>query len=292
MASRLNDNGASAAALPTVDRGAAAYNDGAAPTVYMANYAGSPSLRHLDQEYCPALLFSFAYLYGWPQPDRSIGWPVERRATHYRKWCMDSGAFSAWSMGLTINLDDYIACCRAQLAVDQTLTEVFALDDIKSWRTSLRNTERMWAAGVPAMPVYHIGEPDDVLRGYARDYPKIAIGGMARIKGRVKRQFVEQCFSRIWPCAVHGLAVGSREVAMAAPWHSIDASSCDVGPRKYGQWKAFDGAISGRRKLSARGFYDLRVEVKWYLDLEKEMRHVWRREMAEIQPRLAAAGWR
>jgi hypothetical protein len=41
-----------------------------------------------------------------------------------------------------------------------------------------------------------------------------------------------------------------------------------------------------------RGFYDLRPEVRFYLELENEMRWKWQREMVEVEARLTAAGWR
>lgn len=267
------------------------------PTMYVASAAGSPLFQHLDAEHCPALLLSYYYLWGARGGTTrgyvpEGGWFEDRAHTTYRCWCMDSGAFSAWALGVTISFEEYLRCCQEQLAVDPTLTEVFALDDIKSWRNTTRNTERMWAAGVPAIPVYHIGEPEDVLVGYARDYPKIAIGGMARVRGRVKQAFVEQCFSRVWPCAVHGLAATSEDVVMAVPWHSVDASSCETGPRKYGRWKAYGGVGGQGGALSVRRYYDLRPEVRWYLDLEAKMRWKWRREMREVGDRLRAAGWR
>lgn len=105
-----------------------------------------------------------------------------------------------------------------------------------------------------------------MLVGLARNYPKIAVGGMARLRGRRKRWFAEQCFARVWPKAVHGLAV---------PWHSTDASNWELNAAKFGRWKAFGGRNIGIRG----GARDLRSEVAWYRQLEQLARHRWRREM-------------
>jgi hypothetical protein len=267
-----------------------------APTCYIASYSSSPMYQHLDEQHCPALLISFFYLWGIDgfrrRPVQDAWVPTYRDKTRYRHWILDSGAYSAWSTGATLTLDDYIAVAKDLWDSDPTLHEVFALDVITDWRQSRDNTERMWAAGIPAIPVYHIGEPEDVLTGYARDYPKIAIGGMTGLRGATKRAYVEQCFARVWPCPVHGLGLTRRDLLLAVPWHSVDASSCELGPRKFGQWRAYAGAGQGAAKLPVRGFYDLRPEVRFYLELENEMRWKWQREMVEVEARLTAAGWR
>jgi hypothetical protein len=145
----------------------------------------------------------------------------------------------------------------------------------------------MWAAGVPAIPVYHVGEPEDVLRGYARDFPKVGLGMPVWYRPAERRRFAEQCFARVWPRAIHGFAVGTRDLVLAVPWHSVDCTSWEVGPGAFGRWRAFGG-----RALRIRGgSQDLRVELAWYRDLERLARHRWRRDMATVETQLRAANW-
>lgn len=274
------------------------------PTLCLASLGNGRILEFFDEDHAPAVLISYYYLNDWIQhaPVLEPGKPalrmvkIARRENSlvpvlYRSWCMDSGAFSAWTKGITIDLDAYIRTCQHLLATDPTLTEVFTLDVIgRPWQETMANTERMWAAGVPAIPVYHVGEPESVLVGYARDYPKIALGGMVKLRGQTKVRFAEQCFARIWPCAVHGLGATGTDVVMAVPWHSVDASSFEMGPRGYGQWKAFGGKEGGRGKLSTHGYYDVRPEVAWYLQLEQKMRWRWSKEMKELEDRAVKVG--
>src|SRR6185437_11816734 len=159
----------------------------------------------------PALLVSYVYLAPFLK---------NRHRYRYRDWVMDSGAFSAHNSGTGVRLADYTDCCLRLLAEDPTLTEVFALDVIGDWKASLKNCEAMWAAGVPAVPCYHVGEPESVLLGLARDYPKIALGGC--VGYRDKDLFAANCFARVWPKAVHGFGFGSEKSLMALPWHSVD----------------------------------------------------------------------
>lgn len=196
----------------------------AAPLVYNASYSNSPILAYLDAQHRPAMLMSFFYLWGsggFRKRPVEQSWMVWQKKTCYRHWILDSGAYSAWSMGAKLDLDDYIAVAKDVWQADPTLHELFGLDVFNSWRQGKANLEKMWRAGLPAIPVYHVGDPVDLLIGYAQDYPKIAIGGMAHLRGSTKLQFVEQCFQRVWPCAIHGLALSRTDLCMAAPWHCM-----------------------------------------------------------------------
>lgn len=231
-----------------------------------------------DDVQAPALLMSYYYL------DKT--WPACAHEMWYRSWCLDSGGFTAFTQGVEIKLDDYIARARELLAADPTLDFVFTLDDIRSWRNTKANTERMWAGGVPAVPVYHVGEPESVLRGYARDYPKVALGGMIPLQLREKTKFAEQCFNRVWPCAIHGLGVGGRTMLMKLPWHSADSSNWSA-PARYGKWHAHGGAWLRGAKVN-----NLRTEIEHYLKLEREVEFRWRETLAPVRETLRQAGWR
>ena len=87
--------------------------------------------------------------------------------------------------GATIKLQEYIDTCKRLMAEDPTLTEIFALDVIGDWRASLKNVEEMWRQGIEAILAFHPGEPEAALKGIAKDYPKIALGGVV---GWVKKK--------------------------------------------------------------------------------------------------------
>lgn len=228
--------------------------------------------QHADQGELlrPALLVSFVYLDPFLK---------NRHKYAYRDWVLDSGAFSAHASGKEIDLMAYIETCKKLLAEDRTLTEVFALDVIGDHKASLRNAEEMWRQGVPAIPCYHVGEPEDVLLSIARDYPKIALGGAVGF--RSKRKWAEQCFARVWrkvgPKKIHGFGYGHEDDILALPWHSVDATNWEIGPCKYGRWKSYG-------QLSVRGSsQNLRGEVEFYLKVEERARLKWQKEMAELE---------
>lgn len=226
--------------------------------------------RVIDPKDAPSVLVSYAYL---------PPFLADRPHWRIRSWVMDSGAYSVFNAGRTIDLDRYIACCQEQAATDPALDGVIALDVIGDWRAGLRNVERMWAVGVPAWPVWHIGEPESLLVGYARDYPKMCVGGVAMLRGPARRKFAEQVFARVWPKKIHGLAIGNRTDVLAVPWDSVDASSWETNPAKFGRWRAF-----GNASLRTHGSeQDLRAELRWYRDLERTARHRWAAQLAIVK---------
>ena len=246
-----------------------------APTVRLAHdpaaqgkciLSGQRGVTRIDSNIKPALLISYVYLKPF----------LKKQSDYvYRNWALDSGAFSAHNKGSVINLQDYIDTAKELLAKDSTLVEVFSLDVIGDWKASLRNTEEMWRQGVPAIPCYHHGEPWDVLKGMAKDYPKIALGGVA-MKHGIKNKFAEQCFARVWPKRMHGFGYGSEKSIMAFPWDSVDATNWEVGPCKYGRWNQFGQmTVKGSRQ-------NLQGEIEHYLKLEKRARAKFGKLLSDI----------
>jgi hypothetical protein len=218
----------------------------------------------------------------YPRPALLVSWwywktfSEEREHYSFRDYALDSGAYSAYNSGATLDLAKYIEACRELLASDPQCAEVFALDVIGDWREGLRNTETMWEAGIPAIPTYHIGEPEHVLKHMADTYPKIALGGAVKLNVVRKKEWLAQVFARVWPKPIHGLGMGSETLAMAFPFHSMDATNWEMAPAAYGQWKSMPGAsIRG-------GNQPLRMEVEWYLRLEQRVQARWRKEMAVL----------
>lgn len=229
---------------------------------------GQRGVAAMGEDQLPGLLVSYYYL---------PAFLANRHRYHYRDWVMDSGAFSAYNSGVTISLQDYIDCCKRLMVEDPSLVEIYSLDVIGDWEGSLKNAEEMWSQGVPAIPCFHYGEPWEVLMRIAKDYPKIALGGC--VGKRDKNKFAGQVFARVWPKKVHGFGFGSEESIMTLPFHSVDATNWEMSPCAYGTWRAFGG-----QRVSVRGSsQNLRVEVEWYLELERKARNRWRKEMAKLE---------
>ena len=233
-----------------------------------------------EREDRPAILVSYVYLDSF----------LKRRHGYlYRDWALDSGAFSAHNSGKEIRLQEYIDVCKRLKAEDATLTEVFALDVIGDWRASLRNAEEMWRQGVEAIPTFHPGEPESALIGMAKDYPKIALGGTALWNRDRKKQFLVQCFARVWPKKIHGFGVANYDGMMSVPFDSVDATSWETGTCRFGRWRAF-GSEYGRQSInmSIRGAHqNLRAEIEYFMKLEKKVRKRWAHALGGSAPRMS-----
>ena len=181
-----------------------------APTVYLAHLAASPAQRTLDNmgkvEPC-SLLVSFAYIKDWE---------AVRERTPCRTWMLDSGAFTVQSTGKAIRLQEYIEYAKQRMADDPRLRDIASLDVIGDHMATMRNTDAMWEAGIPAMPCFHAGTPWRLLHDLKR-FPKIAIGGAARKPYRQRDEFAREVFSRVWPARVHGFGYCAQRLVLSYP---------------------------------------------------------------------------
>jgi len=195
--------------------------------------------------------------------------------SNHASWSLDSGAFSVLNSGVKVDLIQYIEICRYLLEIDETLEEVFSLDVIDDHKQSLKNVESMWNAGVPAIPTYHIGEPEKVLLDYCEEYPKVALGGIAVRKAKsIRLDFIKYCMKLVWPKPIHLFGVVNKNVLLNVPIHSCDSWSWQLGPSGYGRWKSL-----GNNKANCNK--NFRAEVEFYQKLEREVTGKWKNIMEE-----------
>lgn len=214
----------------------------------------------------PSILVSYAYRKAW-ETSRHLGF--------WREVVIDSGAFTAHTTGITIDLAAFADWVLAEKANDPLITEVFTLDVIGGdWRESLRNTEELWRRGVEAIPIFHVGEPTDVLKCLARDYPKVGLGGAVGYHAKV--EWAALCFREVWPAKLHGLGFGAQ-VLDRLPFHSIDFSTWSAAHMR-GVHASHDNARLGR---PPRGNYALPAEVAHQLKNEARARRRWEGRLPE-----------
>lgn len=148
---------------------------------------------------------------------------------------LDSGAFSAMTLGVEINIQEY--CSYIQRNRDILLFEDGVLmasvldgigDPLKTWN----NQQHMEYLGAKPLPCFHYGEDERYLEHYVTNYPYITIGGMV---GKARKQ-LEIWLDRIWSkflidgngkpkLKVHAFGVTTVSLMEDYPWHSCDSSS-------------------------------------------------------------------
>jgi len=251
-----------------------------APTVYLAHVPLSgpqPTLEIIDHDKAPPLLISYAFAKVWDKV---------RVQTRCREWVLDSGAFTALSSGKAIDLGAFIEYAQEMRASDARLAAVFALDVIGDPVASLRNTERMWEAGIEAIPCFHLGSDWTHLQELTR-YPRIAIGGAARRSPKVKAQFAAEVFRRVWPKRIHGFGFGAQRMVLQFPWHSVDASSW-TNAMRFGQWWSLAGKAGFKGYRTAQVSHAsslMHGEIEVWARLERAAQSKWRSTWAAIDER-------
>lgn len=243
-------------------------------TKVIAAELGEQVVLELDPLLHPALLCSYVYLKQFKQYQPRY---------YYRDWMLDSGAYSAWNSGKEIDLGQYIAVCHQLRASDPTLSEIIALDVINDGKSprkdtaekSLANALKMKAAGLEVVPVFHYGEPMEILREYCAAFDKVGLSCRFGEEMVDSLKFYDACYHAQWPKKFHSFGWMADELVFRYPFHSFDSASWELGPQCFGNWKKFGW-------LGSRGQLDIRTQVKHYLKLEQQARVRWGKQMEEL----------
>ena len=187
---------------------------------------------------------------------------------------LDSGAYTAWTKGEEIDLDEYIDFCHANediIAMASVLDKLVSrVEDIpEAVKTTYKNLKIMERRGVKnILPAYHFLEDEDVLDHYAKNYPYIAIGGLV---GKSTKQLLTW-LDRIWErylinadgtpkTKVHGFGITALPAMERYPWASVDSST-------WVQWSAsgmilmpdkFPGQVNVSNRSSYRKLKDQHI---------------------------------
>lgn len=142
---------------------------------------------------------------------------------------LDSGAFSAYSQGVTIDIGRYCDYIHRNADIIEFPS---VLDAIGDYRETWRNQAEMERRGVNPLPCFHYGEPEEVLEYYIANYDYITIGGMVPISTPQLKIWLD----RIWAdylthpdgtpkVKVHGFGLTSLPLMFRYPWYSVDSST-------------------------------------------------------------------
>lgn len=153
---------------------------------------------------------------------------------------IDSGAWSAFSQGVHINLNDYIRWLKA----NRDVIDVYVnLDDLRDPDITWRNQKTMEAAGLTdTLPVVHMGEPLDILTKYLdAGYKYIGLGRMVGRATKPVGRWLATCFRMAEPygAVFHGLGLTRWGLLSALKFHSVDSTSWASG-LMYGMVRVFD----------------------------------------------------
>ncbi len=148
---------------------------------------------------------------------------------------LDSGAFSAFTLGLNLDIKDYcdyILRNEDIIRKDDGVLMAAGMDGIGDAALTHHNLGEMWKHGVKAIPCFHAGEDEKYLEWYIKYYPYISLGGMVGASSTQLSRWLD----RIWDkylvdgsgkprLKVHGFGITAEMLMERYPWYSIDSSS-------------------------------------------------------------------
>lgn len=148
---------------------------------------------------------------------------------------LDSGAFSAWTLGVELKVEDYVNYIKRNqdiIRVEDGDLMASVLDGIGDPQKTFENQMAMEAMGVRPLPCFHANEDERYLEWYVKNYSYITLGGMV---GANTQQLINW-LDRIWDrylmdpsgnakIKVHGFGITAVPIMERYPWYSCDSSS-------------------------------------------------------------------
>ncbi len=160
---------------------------------------------------------------------------VDRIRESNDKVFLDSGAFSAFTLGKDINIVQYCDYIKRNLdiiRVDDGVIMASVLDGIGDPRKTWDNQWIMEKLGVTPLPCFHYGEDERYLEHYIANYPYITIGGMVPISNPQLFHWLDRIWGKYLTdgsgrprIKVHGFGLTSVPLMTRYPWYSVDSSS-------------------------------------------------------------------
>lgn len=154
---------------------------------------------------------------------------VENMRRDKTKVFLDSGAFSAFTLGESIDLSEY---CDYIKANGDLITVASVLDGIGDPQKTWENQCSMQDKGTSPLPCFHYGEDPRWLEYYIATYPYVTIGGMVPISKPQLRLWLDEIWSKYLTDAnglpkvkVHGFGLTTVSLMQRYPWYSVDSST-------------------------------------------------------------------
>jgi hypothetical protein len=148
---------------------------------------------------------------------------------------LDSGAFSAYTLGVHLSVTEYCDYIKRNsdiIRVEDGALMASVLDGIGDPLQTWRNQLEMEARGVRPLPCFHTGEDERYLDHYIRNYDYITLGGMVGKSTQQLMIWLDRIFDRYIVdksgkprCKVHAFGITSIPIMERYPWYSCDSSS-------------------------------------------------------------------
>jgi hypothetical protein len=148
---------------------------------------------------------------------------------------LDSGAFSAYTLGVDIDLPtycDYIKRNADLWRVEDGVMMASVLDGIGDPLKTYQNQLAMEQLGAKPLPCFHAGEDERYLEHYVKNYEYITLGGMVGSSTKQLCIWLDRMWDKYLTdgsgrprLKVHGFGITAIPITERYPWYSVDSSS-------------------------------------------------------------------
>ena len=228
--------------------------------IYFAGIESSQWLKAIIQSKGTKSLFSYYYLNKNNNSDDLLETSFENKHNIF----LDSGAFSAYTKNVTIDIYEY--CDFIYKYIDK-ITTYASLDVIKNPEETLKNYKLMKDKGLNPLITFHKGSSIGYLKEMVNENDYIAVGGMAGQKGSTlqKTKFLDKCFSIIKSdCKVHGFGYTSIKGLQRYPFYSVDSTNWLSGSQRAQVYKYENGNLKGYSTNDKNKINSMSVNYKDY----------------------------
>lgn len=234
-----------------------------------------------------------------------------RDLAYHPQLLLDSGAFTVWTMGRKVDIDEYLTFANEMVGQWPEGTEMraFNLDVIPGTPTrpptrpellaaaqeSGENAEYLRSRGLPVIEVYHRYEPISVLTEILerrRPGELISIGGLVGTREpQQKKPFLDAVFAHVrdwcggWDklVPIHGLGVSvDAPLGRRYPWYSVDSSTWitarnfNLHTNRSGELVERNRTTSPRTTIDHTELFTRRRLARW-LRVQDELTRLWER---------------
>ena len=182
---------------------------------------------------------------------------------------LDSGAYSAFTRGIKLDVTEYAKFLKEY---GHYFEGYFNLDVIGDFDRTWDNQDYLESQGLLPIPVFHYGEPTEILRFMAQKYKRIGIGGMvpqsnSDLNKWLPTVFYDKAGAERYPgIKFHALGLTTRYLLEKFPWDSADSTKWLIG-RKFGHTLYEHQGRGKEDSITDKTLHN----IEWHLRLEQEV---------------------
>lgn len=132
----------------------------------------------------------------------------------------DSGAFSLWRRGISIDIKEYCNYLKMH-----SIEKYIVLDKIGNHNETMLNQRIMEDIGLNPIPVYHLNSPIENLYEICEKYHYVCLGGTVGSHVKIRLKFFTEVFKHFPNHKFHGLGLTDTRIIRLFPFYSVDSTT-------------------------------------------------------------------